>query len=200
MTSVLPGGSPGRRLGADARKGQLLEIGLDLIRSTPFDQISADLVAGVAGVSKGLVFHYFPTKRDLQVAILRAAATQLLTQLDTDPSLPPDQRLRTGLNAFVDFIEQQPANYRAVSRSAGSDPQLLAVFEDSRAAGVDIVASALGLPVTPPGLRLAIRGWIAMIEETILHWLDDRPISREQLVDFLQTAALRMLPEALALG
>jgi AcrR family transcriptional regulator len=200
MSSVLPSSPPGRRLGADARKGQLLEIGLDLIRSTPFDQISADLVAGVAGVSKGLVFHYFPTKRDLQVAILRAAAAQLLTRLDTDPSLPPDQRLRAGLDAFVDFIEQQPANYRAVSRSAGSDPQLLAVFEDSRTAVVGIVAAALGLPVTPPGLRLAIRGWIAMVEETILHWLDDRPISRDQLVDFLQTAALRMLPEALALS
>jgi AcrR family transcriptional regulator len=196
--AVPPG--PGRRLGADARRGQLLQVGLHLLKSSPFDQVSPDLVARVAGVSKGLVFHYFPTKRDLHVAILRAAAAELLAELDPDPAMAPDQRLRAGLDAFVDFIEQQPANYLAVSRSAGSDPGLLAVFEDTRAAVVGIVVQALGLSTPPPGLRIAIRGWIAMVEEAILHWLDGRPVPREALVDFLQKAALTMLPDALALS
>jgi AcrR family transcriptional regulator len=189
----------GRRLGADARRSQLVHVGLDLLKSSPFDQVSPDLVARVAGVSKGLVFHYFPTKRDLQVAVLRAAAAELLAELDPDPAMAPDQRLRAGLDAFVDFIEQQPANYLAVSRSAGSDPGLLAVFEDTRAAVVDIVVRSLGLSAPPPGLRIVIRGWIAMVEEAILHWLDGRPIPREALVDFLQKAALTMLPDALVL-
>jgi AcrR family transcriptional regulator len=190
----------GRRLGADARRSQLLQVGLDLLKSSPFDQVSPDLVARVAGVSKGLVFHYFPTKRDLHVAVLRAAAAELLAELDPDPAMAPEQRLRAGLDAFVDFIEQQPANYLAVSRSAGSDPALLAVFEDTRAAVVGIVARTLGLSAPPPGLRIAIRGWIAMVEEAILHWIEGRPIPREALVDFLQKAALTMLPDALALS
>jgi AcrR family transcriptional regulator len=197
---LAPASPTGRRLGADVRRGQLVQVGLDLLKSAPFDQVSPDLVARVAGVSKGLVFHYFPTKRDLQVAILRAAAAELLAELDPDPAMAPDQRLRAGLDAFVDFIEQQPANYLAVSRSAGSDPQLLAVFEDTRAAVVGIVTNSLGLSTPPPGLRIAIRGWIAMVEEAILHWLDGRPIPREALVDFLQKAALTMLPDALALS
>ena len=198
MSSVMPG--PGRRLGADARRSQLLQIGVDLLKSSPFDQVSPDLVARVADVSKGLVFHYFPTKRSLQVAVLRAAAAELLAELDPDPAMAPEQRLRAGLDAFVDFIEQHPANYLAVSRSAGSDPALLAVFEDTRAAVVGIVARALGLSTPPPGLRIAIRGWIAMVEEAILHWLEGRPVPREALLDFLQKAALTMLPDALALS
>ena len=191
---------PGRRLGADARRSQLLQVGLDLLKSSPFDQVAPDLVARVAGVSKGLVFHYFPTKRDLHVAVLRAAAAELLVELDPDPAMAPEERLRAGLEAFVDFIEQQPANYLAVSRSAGSDPAFLAVFEDTRAAVVEIMAGALGLTAPPAGLRIAIRGWIAMVEESILHWVDGRPIARETLVDFLQKAALTMLPDALALS
>ncbi|HZD65243.1 MAG TPA: TetR/AcrR family transcriptional regulator, partial [Acidimicrobiales bacterium] len=157
-------------------------------------------VAAVAGVSKALVFHYFPTKRDLQVAILRAATSELVSRLDPDPSLPRDERLRAGLEVFVAYIEQHPASYLAMARGAGSDERLLRVFEDTRAAVVEIIVGALDLPEPPPGLRLALRGWIAMVEETVLHWLESRPVPRPQLVSFLQQVALTMLPSALSLS
>ena len=190
----------GRRLGPDARRAQLVGVGLALMKEMPFDEITAEVVARAGGVSKGLVFHYFPSTRDLQVAILRAAAGELLVELDVGAGLPPDERLRVGLDAFVRYIEQHPASYQAVVRRAGSDERLLAVFEDTRAAVVDIVAASLGLSELPPGLRLVIRGWIAMVEECVLHWLDDRPVPRDDLIEFLRRAALTMLPDALALG
>ena len=190
----------GKRLGPEARRAQLVGIGLALMKEIPFDEVTAEVVARAVGVSKGLVFHYFPTTRDLQVAILRAAAAELLTELDVGADLPPDERLRAGLDAFVRFIEQQPASYQAVVRRAGSDERLLAVFEDTRSAVVDIVAASLGVSELPPGLRLVIRGWIAMVEECVLHWLDDRPIPRHELIEFLRRAALTMLPDALVLG
>src|SRR5439155_1351627 len=160
----------------------------------------AEIVARAGGVSKGLVFHYFPTTRDLQVAVLRAATAELLADLDVGDGLPPDERLKAGLEAFVRYIEQQPASYQAVVRRAGSDEQLLAVFEDTRAAVVEIVAGALGVAELPAGLRMAVRGWIAMVEECVLHWLDGRPVPREELVEFLRRVALTMLPDALRLG
>lgn len=190
----------GRRLGPDARRAQLVGVGLALMKEIPFDEVTAEVVARAVGVSKALVFHYFPSTRDLQVAILRAAAGELLAQLDVGADLPPDERLRAGLDAFVGYIEQQPASYQAVVRRAGSDERLLAVFEDTRAAVVDIVAGALGVAALPPALRLVIRGWIAMVEECVLHWLDDKPIPRDDLIEFLRRAALTMLPDALALG
>jgi AcrR family transcriptional regulator len=191
---------PGRRLGPDARRAQLVGVGLTLMKEMPFDEVTAEVVARAGGVSKGLVFHYFPATRDLQVAILRAAAGELLAQLAVGADLPPDERLRVGLDAFVGYIEQQPASYQAVVRRAGSDERLLAVFEDTRSAVVDIVAGALGLSELPPALRLVIRGWIAMVEECVLHWLDDRAIPRQDLIEFLRRAAVTMLPDALALG
>jgi AcrR family transcriptional regulator len=198
MTTATAGS--GRRLGPDARRAQLVGVGLALMKEMPFDEVTAETVARAGGVSKGLVFHYFPTTRDLQVAMLRAAAAELLADLDVGAGLLPDERLRVGLDAFVRYIEQQPASYQAVVRRAGSDERLLAVFEDTRRAVVDIVAGSLGLSELPPGLRLAIRGWIAMVEECVLHWLDDRPVPREELVEFLRRAALTMLPDAVTLG
>lgn len=192
--------SAGRRLGPEARRAQLVGVGVALMKEMPFDEVTAEVVARAGGVSKGLVFHYFPSTRDLQVAILREAAAELLAELDVGADLPPDERLRVGLDAFVRFIEQQPASYQAVVRRAGSDERLLAVFEDTRAAVVDIVAASLGLSEIPAALRLVIRGWIAMVEECVLHWLDDRPVPRDDLIEFLRRAALTMLPDALLLG
>lgn len=192
--------STGRRLGPEERRAQLVGVGLALMKEMPFDEVTAEIVARAGGVSKGLVFHYFPTTRDLQVAILRAAAGELLAQVDVATELPPEERLRVGLDAFVRYIEQHPASFQAVVRRAGSDERLLAVFEDTRSAVVDIVAGALGLSELPPALRLVIRGWIAMVEECVLHWLDERPVPRDELIEFLRRAAVTMLPDALALG
>jgi AcrR family transcriptional regulator len=190
----------GRRLGPDARRAQLVGVGLALVKTMRFDEVTAEVVARASGVSKGLVFHYFPATADLHVAILRAASAELLAEIDVGAGLPPDERLRVGLDAFVRYIEQQPASYQAVARRATSDERLLAVFEDTRAAVVDIIAGALGFSQLPAGLRLVFRGWIAMVEECVLHWLDDKPVPREELLEFLGRAALTMLPDALRLG
>ena len=189
-----------RRLGAEERRDQLVAAGLELIRQVPFDQLTAEDVARAVGVSKGLVFHYFPTTRDLQVAVLRAATDELIAGLDIDPTATPAERLRLGVDAFVSYIERAPASYLAMARSAGSDRRLGEVFEDTRNAVVGIIQRVLGAPELPPGLAIGLRGWIAFVEEAVLHWLaEDEPVERDALVVFLQQGALAMLPEAIAL-
>jgi AcrR family transcriptional regulator len=190
----------GRRLGPEARRAQLVAVGLALVKTMHFDEVTAEVVARAGGVSKGLVFHYFPSTNDLHAAILRAASAELLVEIDVAAGLPPDEALKKGLDAFVGYIEQQPTTYQAVTRRAASDERMLAVFEDTRAAVVDIMAATLGFSELPPALRMVFRGWIAMVEECVLHWLDEKPVPRDELLDFLGEAALRMLPDALALG
>jgi AcrR family transcriptional regulator len=189
-----------RRLDAAARRDQLVQVGLELLSEGTFDQMTADEVALRAGVSKGLVFHYFPTTRELQVAVLRIKTAELVAALDADPTAAPTDRLRAGIDAFVAFIEIQPGTYRAIARGAGTDAQLLEVFEDTRGAVVDLVRRAIGMPDLPAGLRIAVRGWIALVEEAALHWLDGRPVPRAELVDFLHRAALSLLADPLAIA
>jgi len=151
-------------------------------------------------VSKGLVFHYFPTTRDLHVAVLRSATEELVASLDVDPEATPGERLRLGVAAFVDYIEAQPSSYRAIARGAGSDAQLLEVFEETRARVVGIIERAAGLDALPPGLLLAARAWIALVEESVLHWIGHGGLSREELVDFLHRAALTLLADPIAVS
>lgn len=189
-----------RRLGAEARRDQLVQAGVALIRDVPFDQLNAEDVARACGVSKGLVFHYFPATRELHVAVLRATTQDLLAGLDVDPTATPAERLRLGVDAFVAYIERAPASYLAMARSAGSDERLGEVFEETRTGVLQIIQGVLGASELPPGLEIGLRGWIALVEESTLHWVTlGRPIERAELVAFLIEVALTMLPEAMAL-
>jgi AcrR family transcriptional regulator len=186
-----------RRLDADARRAQLVQAGLDLLKVRPFDAVSAAEVASAVGVTKGLVFHYFPTQRDLQVAVAGAAADELVAALETDPALPNDQRLALGLDAFVGYIEQNPEAYVAVARGAGANDQLLEVYEQGRDRIARLIFDGLGLTDPPPALRIGIRGWIAGVEEAVIQWLDGRPIPRADLVELLRRAGLALLEATL---
>ena len=68
------------RLDVDERRRQLVELGLDLFGSRSYDEVSIDELAAAAGISKGLLYHYFPTKRDFYVATVREAAAQLVAR------------------------------------------------------------------------------------------------------------------------
>jgi AcrR family transcriptional regulator len=188
--------APRQRLTPDARRAQLVRLGLERIKSHPFDHVLLDDVIETAGVSKGLLFHYFATKRDFLAAITRAAADELLAATEVDAGLSQQEQLRQGLEAYIDYIEQQPGSYVAIARGAGSDEQLFAIFEETRSALADRIVA--GLTDSPaPVLRLAARGWIAMVEESTLMWLRDQGCSRDELIEMLEMAALRVLPAAL---
>ena len=83
-------GSPLRsRLAVDERRAQLLELGLRLFGTRPYDEVSIDDIAADAGVSKGLLYHYFGSKRAFYVATVQHAAAVLLEALTSvDQDLP----------------------------------------------------------------------------------------------------------------
>ncbi len=189
-----------RRLDPDFRRAQMVQAGLELIKERPFDQVGAAEVARAVGVTKGLVFHYFPSNKDLQVEIARAAAKELVAELVTDPALPKDQRLAVGLGAFIDYIERNPESYVAVARGAGANERLLEVYEECRRDIAHLILDALGQADPPPALRIGIRGWIAGVEEAVIQWLDGRPIPREELVELLRKAGLALLEATLPPG
>jgi AcrR family transcriptional regulator len=74
--------TPRTRLDPDARRAQLVALGLRMLSTRPLDKVAIDDIAAEAGISRGLLFHYFPTKRDFHVAVARAAAADLLARTD----------------------------------------------------------------------------------------------------------------------
>lgn len=168
-----------------------------MLKSSSLDALTAPSVAAAAGVSKALVFHYFPTQRELQAAVADAAAGEIVTALAaTDPSLPHTARLRAGIEAFVDYIEQQPATYAAIARDSGADGLLRAIIDRTRDAVVALVANAIGVEELAPTMRLYLLGWMALVEETTVQWVLQPAVTRSELIDHLESTARSVLQSA----
>ena len=74
-------------------------------------------IAREAGISKALLYHYFPSKHAYFVAALEQAADEVRRRTEPDPSLPPDQALATSLDAFLGWLEENATAYHSESRA-----------------------------------------------------------------------------------
>jgi AcrR family transcriptional regulator len=189
------------RMPVDARRAQLLDLALRCFAEKSYDEISIDEIARAARISKGLLYHYFPSKRDFYVAGLRHAADKLLAVIEPDVSLPADQRLRAGLRAYLDYVEEFADAYVMLHRGGiGSDVEVFAIVEETRKTVTRrFLEEGMGLTEPRPVFRVALRGWISFVEGASLDWLVARDIDREQLVELLVAALVAVIVRAMAL-
>ncbi len=192
------------RLSPEDRRLQLITLGAEMLVDRPLEEISVDDIAKLAGISRGLLFHYFASKHEFHEAIARHVSTEFFTAVMPNRDLSLFDMLRDSIERYVDYVDEHSAPYRAVLRGPASvTPDMLGYVNQTRSAIADLIVSELPLP--PEGaelarLTLAIRGWIAFVEETILTWMIEKPISREQLVDLLVESlpALALSPALIA--
>jgi len=182
------------RLRPDARKAQLLELGIRLFTERPYDDFTMDEVAALASVSKGLLYHYFPTKREFYMAALREATGEMLRLIEPSLSLPPPQAMRGALDAYLGFVEEHASPYRAVLRGGvGADPGVQRIADDFRDAMAERLLNGARIPLPTPEQRLAVRGWIGFVEAASLDWIERRDLDRPRLIQLLsQTFAAAM--------
>ncbi|HJL16357.1 MAG TPA: TetR/AcrR family transcriptional regulator [Sandaracinaceae bacterium LLY-WYZ-13_1] len=174
------------RLQVDERRAQLLELGLRLFSERAYDEVSIDDIAREAGVSKGLLYHYFGGKRAFYVACVDAAAAALVERTEPTHELSEPDRARRGLEAYLDFVEERAGAYGALMRSGiGHDPEVAAILEGARRAIVDRMLEGMGVRPPRPLVRLAARSWIGQVEAACLEWLERRDVPREALIRLL---------------
>jgi AcrR family transcriptional regulator len=194
------------RLSTDERREQLLAAGAELFGRRPYSEVSIDEIAVAAGVSKGLLYHYFPTKKDFVLAALRRGERELGELTAPDPDLSPTEQLDAGLDRFLDFVEEHAAAYMAIFRSrGGGDPEIEATLEQNRQlrlnALIESLASWEAAPVKverTPLLETALQGWVFFVEGAVLRWLERRDIERGELRRLLQQALIDSLVSASA--
>ncbi len=191
------------RLDPEARRAQLIALGVQMLATRSLDALSVEDLAQQAGISRGLLFHYFASKHEFHVEVARAAAAELIARTEPDLALPPVEALRGALAAFVDYVAENPDNYTSLVRGAASgDADLRAIFDDTRstmAGRVVAVLDGMGLPLGPHA-ELAVHGWVACAEECVIRSLDAGGVrDRDALLDLL-TKALPALVLAAADG
>lgn len=185
------------RLTPEQRRAQLIELGVDMLSTRTLEELSVELIAERAGISRGLLFHYFASKQDFHAAVTRAAAAEMLRRTEPDPALPPGEALRASVDAYVAHVEENPDSYTSLVRGAASgDADLRGIFGDTRTAMAERIVlayAAVGVEL-PPAARLAVDGWLSFAEECVVRWLADRTLSRDELL----TTITRALPAIVA--
>ncbi|AEN12356.1 MULTISPECIES: TetR/AcrR family transcriptional regulator [unclassified Streptomyces] len=171
-----------RRLGVEERRAQLLGAALTLFAHRAPDDVSIDEVAVAAGVSRPLVYRYFPGGRQqLYEAALGSAAEQL-TLCFAEPAVgPPTERVSRVLDRYLGFVDQHDAGFSALLRggSVAETSRTSAIVDGVRRAAAEQILLHLGRGTGPgqepagPRLRMMVRTWIAAVEAASLIWLDE---------------------------
>jgi AcrR family transcriptional regulator len=176
------------RLQTDERRRQLLDAGTRVFTERSYDDASMADVARAAGISKGLLYHYFPSKRDLFVATLEAAAAELREITQPDPALPPAEQLVGVLDAYLSWIDEHADSYAKLLESATSSDDVRSYMEEMRSSTVERMLGVLVKGGDPAAIRTALHGFLWFIDGACLDWLAHRDLTRDQLRDMLAAA------------
>ena len=178
---------PRRRLTPDARRAELLRAGELVFTHRAYEDVSIEDIAETAGVSKNLLYHYFSGKRELYLETIRAATVEMMARTAPDMRLEPIERLRCSIEQHLVYVEQHDQGFAKLIRGAGADPEVQEILVAAHRQVVDRIIGSLPLDGAPPppGLRLAIHGWIAFIDEVTIAWLEHPALAREDLREML---------------
>ncbi|MEV6331681.1 TetR/AcrR family transcriptional regulator [Streptomyces sp. NPDC051909] len=172
-----------RRMGVEERKQQLIGVALELFSRRSPDEVSIDEIAAAAGISRPLVYHYFPGKQSLYEAALRRAADDLAARFLEPPQGPLGARLLRVMGRFFDFVDDHGPGFAALMRGgpAVGSSTTNAMIDEVRQAAYEQILAHLDVAKPSPRLELVVRSWVSLAESTALLWLDGRRVPRAEL-------------------
>jgi AcrR family transcriptional regulator len=175
-----------QRLEHDERRGQILTCARRLFSERPFAAVSTSDIAREAGIARGLLHHYFGTKRDLYLEVVGS-----LMRVPSNPV--PLQSPGHGLEAVIDesverwlqLLERNRGTWLAAigARGLGRDPEVEAIMDEARERAADRLIESLQTyeaAQAPPELRAAIRAYSGFAEAASVEWLERGRLTREQ--------------------
>ena len=174
-----------RRMDVDERRAQLLERGAELFTSHPYDELSMKEIAAEVGISKALLYHYFPSKQAFFEETLGAWAERLRERTEPDPELAPVEQLTKSLDGFLSLVEENAVAYRNLMQSATGVPAIRDLIEEVRRVTAERILQGLYAEEAPPKARTAVSGWLWFMDGACLNWIEHRDIERGELRDML---------------
>jgi AcrR family transcriptional regulator len=178
------------RLQVDERRRQLIEAGSRLFADHAYEEISMRQIAQAAGISKPLLYHYFPSKIELFKAAVADQAAELATVIRPTGDGPPLQQLTDSLDAYLTWIAANSQAWLKLMRSAATLPEASELIEGFRRGTLEQILGALtGGDVPRPALRTALQGWLGYVDGAILDWVGAGvDLTREQVRDLIVAA------------
>jgi AcrR family transcriptional regulator len=174
-----------RRLEPQQRREHLLDCGAAFFAEKPYEDVAMQDIAIYAGVSRGLLYRYYPTKRDLYVAIFKRASNRFLTRVGPDPQLPLAEQLAIALDAHIQSFVDHPFEAVTINRGALSDDPVIRAIIDEE---LNVVGKRLTDKLVAEGrlrdsTEVAVAGWLAFVRAACVKWIQSQNISRAELTE-----------------
>jgi AcrR family transcriptional regulator len=187
MVAAMEVSSPPRRLPPAERREQLIDCALAIAAREGYENLAFEAVANRAGVTRNLVYHYFPGGRqELVEASVHRAGEQLSSGWVTDSKVPLGERLVANLNRMMDHAAEPTDAWQLYRQGRGSvDPVLLGIARDYRERVIENIAlNQLGTSTPPPVVRIALDGFLAYVE-TVIESAIEQDLPRQQVLDLV---------------
>jgi AcrR family transcriptional regulator len=170
------------RLPVDERRRQVVQAGNLLFAEHSFEEITMRQIAEAAGISKALLYHYFPSKIELFKAAVAEHAVDLRGLIEPDGEGPAAEQLGRSLDAYLQWIEANSRTWTKLMRSASTLPEAGELVETFRTQILEQLLERLTPGQDPPPpLRSALKGWLGYVDATLLDWTQARDLSRDQI-------------------
>ena len=180
-------GAAPRRMSPDQRRAQLERVALEVVAERGPSELSLDEVAERAGVTRNLLYHYFPRgKQDLIIAAVHQSGRDLSEGWVTDPDIPHSQRLALNFARIIEHAAEPSPAWVAMRHSRiSADPEVQKHSDDYRNMVLDGMAlNNFGTTDPPPLAKLALRAFLAYAEEALDSWRES-DLPREQVLALL---------------
>jgi AcrR family transcriptional regulator len=189
------------RLEADERRGQILAAARSVFASAGLAGASMAEIAREAGVTRGLLNHYFGDKRALYLAVVADLAAELPAVVRTDlADLPLEEMVEINAASWLDSIERNRDLWSALMgvEAVGNDPEVEAIMAAARDAAVERMAhNQAGGGEPSDELRLVLRIYLGAAEAGAREWALRGRASREQVHAVLVGTLLAMVGQVL---
>ena len=193
-----------RRLSPEDRRAELLALGAEVFGKRPYDEVRIDEIAERAGVSRALMYHYFPDKRAFFAAVVKDQADQLYETTNHEPpaGMTFFEEIRTGVLAYMAYQQQNPESAWAAYVGLGrTDPVLLGIDDEHKNRQMEHILTRIGEFVSAiPGrtlkpdverdLQVIIHGWLAFTFEICRRRIIDPSTDADRLANACANALL----------
>lgn len=183
-----------RRLEPDQRREQILGCAIRLFGERPYAAVSTSDVATEAGVARGLINHYFGSKRGLYLDVVR----RMVMVSDENPPQLPSGSLQEQVEAAVEWLLQAISAHGKTwiavigAEGVGDDPEVERILAEADERAAEYLVQAVGLgdiETHADELRALIRAYGGMVKAAGREWITKQTLSREQ-VHFLLSGQL----------
>ena len=187
-----------RRLEPDERRAQILACARRLFGERTYESVSTTELARESGVARGLINHYFGTKRELYLEVVRELVFIPDFAVERLAHGTLEQRVTASIDRFLDVIERNRNMWLGMLGTGGygRDEDVAAILREADEDTADRMLETLGLKRISAGreeLRAMIRAYSALAKTSTGEWMVRGTLTREHVRTLLCTTLVAIV-------